>query len=95
MPIHPKVQLPENSENSDFRDTMRHVSELLLNTATFRTSEQLCVVLVDDRQHLMEIKQIWVIIRQLIIFLGDWHTLANFKPVLVKIYYHSGLRELA
>ena len=26
---------------------------------------------------------------------GDWHTLKNVQPVLIKLYHHAGLRQLA
>ena len=29
------------------------------------------------------------------IFQDDWHILKNFRPVLMKLYYNTGLRELA
>lgn len=31
----------------------------------------------------------------LIPFLGDWHLLKNYQSVLMKIYYHAGLKDLA
>ena len=44
----------------------------------------------------MNIKhQYGVALQKLIVFIGDWHTLKNYQPVLMKVYYHDGLKELA
>lgn len=78
-------------------DTMKHVSELLLSTFTGHQNGYM--ILVGDGktyEHLMEIKQLYgSSLQKLLIFPGDWHTLKNFQPVLMKIYYPVGLKELA
>ena len=34
-------------------------------------------------------------LEKLIIFPEDWHVLKYFQPILIKIHYNAGLKELA
>jgi len=75
-------------------ETMCLVAEDLLEK--FDTTEQQgWVVLVGDGktyQHFMNIKQQYgTALEKLIIFPGDWHTLKNYQPILMNVYYHAGL----
>ena len=85
------------NENPDSSDTMKYVSELLLQTSSIHQKGY--IVLVGDGktyEHLMEIKRLYSnSLEKLLIFPGDWHTLKNFQPVIMKIYYHAGLKQLA
>ena len=85
-------------ENPDSSDTMKYVSELLLISCC-SVHQNGYVVLTGDRKtydHLMDIKRIYKSsLEKLLIFPGDWHTLKNYQPVLMNVYYHAGLRELA
>ena len=41
----------------------------------------------------MKIKQTYgQLLNKLLIFPGDWHLLANLQPLLLKIYFHAGLK---
>ena len=85
-------------ENPDSADTMRCVSDLLLHTAVSKYQDDYVVLVGDGKtyQHLMQIKQTYgSLLTKLLIFPGDWHILKNLQPVLLKIYYHAGLKELA
>ena len=47
-------------------------------------------------EHLMNIKHLYGrAVQKLLIFPSDWHTLKNLRPVLMKVYYSAGLREVA
>ena len=67
-------------ENPDSSDTMKHLAEILLETASFDSVHQdRYVVLVGDGkayEHLMQIKKMYGSeLQKLLIFTGDWHTL--------------------
>ena len=84
-------------ENADCKETMTEVSELVLERLLSGTQDW--VVLVGDGktyEHLREIKRLYgSTFEQLLIFPGDWHILKNYQPVLMKAYYHAGLKQIA
>lgn len=85
-------------ENPDNNDTMQHLSELLLENATSPYQDNFVILVGDGKtyEHLMQIKHLYgQELEKLLIFPGDWHTLANYQPVLMKAYYHAGLKEIA
>ena len=85
-------------EHPDSSDTMRHVPDILLQHASSKSQEDFVVLIGDGKtyEHLMDIKRLYgAELDKLLIFPGDWHILYNYQPVLMKIYYHAGLLELA
>ena len=92
------MELVDEKENPDCDETMAQIGEDLLER--FSTgAQQGWVVLVGDGktyEHLMNVKrQYGHTLKKLLILLGDWHTLINFQPVLMKVYFHAGPKELA
>ena len=74
-----------------------HLAEDLLSK--FDNIQDGWVVLVGDGKiykHLMNIKKQYnTALQKLLLFPGDWHILKNFQPILMKVYYAAGLREMA
>ncbi len=85
-------------ENPDSAETMRIVANMLFKQANSRYQNGYVVLVGDGKtySYLMHIKLLYgTELAKLLIFPGDWHTLANFQPVIMKIYYDVGLKELA
>lgn len=86
------------NENPDSQETMLHVSDYIL--AELNSSYQGgWVLLVGDGktfEHLQAVKKLYEDdMKKLLIFPGDWHTLKNFQPIIMKLYYAAGLKEMA
>ena len=70
-------------ENPDSSDTIRYVAELLLNATSSEDQGGYVIVVGDGKtyQHLIKVKLTYgSTLNKLLIFPGDWHTLANFQP---------------
>ena len=76
---------------------MAEVTEILYET--FKSGKQKWMVLVGDGKtydHLSKVKRLYgSTLQDILIFPGDWHVLKNFQPVLMKAYFHAGLKEIA
>ena len=84
-------------ENADSFETMSFVAETVIEK--MRMSFQKSVVLVGDGKtyvHLQKAKRVYSHeLKHLFIYPGDWHILKNLQEVLMKGYYHAGLKEIA
>lgn len=84
-------------ENADCEETMAEVAGML--SESIRSESQDWVVLVGDGKtyyHLTKVKRLYgSALGNVLLFPGDWHVLKNFQPVLMKAYYHTGLKEIA
>ena len=86
------------NENPDSDETMALIAEDLLNNFNVEGQDGWVILVGDGKtyQHFMNIKrQYKTPFEKLLIFPGDWHTLKNYQPILMKVYYNAGLRELA
>lgn len=85
------------NDNADSDETMAHIAELVLKQIC--SSYQGPVVLVGDGktfEHLQHVKQLYGnALSKILLFPGDWHVLKNFQQVLMKGYYHTGLKDIA
>ena len=74
------------NENPDSDETMAQIANYFIEK--FRTVPESWVILVGDGktyEHLMNIKRHYGhALGKLLIFPGDWHTLKNLQPVLMK-----------
>ena len=84
-------------ENADSEETMAEVAEMVNSQITSEC--QKWVLLVGDGKtydHLIKVKRLYgTALKSVLIYPGDWHILKNFQPVLMKAWYHLGLREIA
>ena len=86
------------NQHADDIETIKGTLELLQKQLQIPTRMRHLIVVGDAKTygHLVRIKQEYVKdIEWLIPFPGDWHILKNLQPVLMKIYYHAGLQDLA
>ena len=84
--------------HADDDETMRNLAELLLDNTAMPHQDNYVVLVGDGKtyEHLVNIKHLYgPVLEKLLIFPGDWYTLANFQPVLMKAYYNAGLKEIA
>ena len=83
-------------ENADSEQTMAEVAEMVLSKVA---DSQKWIILVGDGktfQHLCKVKRLYgSALCNVFIFPGDWHILKNYQPVLMKAWYHAGLRDIA
>ena len=85
-------------ENPDSSETMCVIAEDILNKFSDKVQNGWVLLVGDGKtyKHLMNIKkQYSSALKKLLIFPGDWHILKNFQPILMKVYYNAGLKELA
>uniref|UniRef100_A0A1X7U1S3 C3H1-type domain-containing protein n=1 Tax=Amphimedon queenslandica TaxID=400682 RepID=A0A1X7U1S3_AMPQE len=76
---------------------MSQVAEIIKQKLTGATQQH--IILVGDGktyQHLQQSNRLYGdALKNILIFPADWHILKNFQQVLMKQYYHVGLKDIA
>lgn len=86
------------NEHADNIQTMRKVVELIREEVLVPQNLRQLIVVGDGKtfEHLVRIKHEYSVeLQWMVPFPGDWHTLKNLQPVLMKVFWHAGLCELA
>ncbi|KAJ8048225.1 hypothetical protein HOLleu_00456 [Holothuria leucospilota] len=86
------------NEHADNINTIKEVVETLHEEIVVQRNLESLAVVGDGKTffHLAKLKQEYSAeLEWMIPFPGDWHTLKNLQPVLMKIYWHAGLSDLA
>ena len=81
-------------ENPDCEETMAQIAEDLLERFSVGAQQGWMVLVGNGKayEHIIKVKQQYGhILKELLILSGDW----NFQPVLMKVYFCAGLKELA
>ena len=84
-------------ENADSEETMAQVAEMLIERV-WSDSHNWVILIGDGKtyEHLQRVKRLYgSTLDKLLIFPGDWHVFKTFQPVLIKAYYHVGLKDIA
>lgn len=87
--------LPDQADNKDALKALLDTIHDLYGIGTYQTHH----LVVGDQKlfsgmHQLK-RQYGADLDWLLPYPGDWHVLKNYQPVLMKLYFHSGLRELA
>lgn len=85
-------------ENPDSINTLAFIADHLLKEFNSECQNGFVILVGDAKtyQYLIKIKnQYREAMSKLLIFPGDWHLFKNFQEVLMKQYFHSGLKEIA
>lgn len=86
------------NEHADNINTIKEVVETLHEEIVVQRNLESLAVVGDGKMffHLAKLKQEYSSeLEWMIPFPGDWHTLKNLQPVLMKVYWHAGLSDLA
>ena len=86
------------ADNADNIDSLKSVLDHLHDLYGVGTYQVHHVVVGDQKlfQNMQRLKrQYGADLEWLLPYSGDWHVLKNYQPILMKLYFHAGLRELA
>ena len=92
------VYLGVLNEHADNIEAVLHTLEKLQDQMEVGTRRKHLIVVGDAKTyvHLCKIKQDYAReMEWMQPFPGDWHILKNLQPVIMKIYWHAGLQDLA